>query len=177
MYMTIVALYPNSNSAQSVFDKLIQSGISADNISVASRDPENTNMDNGIKVHTVDTAATDVTGGATSGLVSGAAIGFLVGAAALIFPGFGALLVTGPLAAALGGSALAANTALGATIGATGGLVTGLVKAGADQGEAEKIEKNLQQGGVMLAINADEMSIYAKILEDSNPDSIVKLNS
>jgi hypothetical protein len=176
--MTTIALYPNSNSAQVTYDKLIDAGISTDDVSVASRDPENTHMDSDIKVSSAtDTPAADVTGGTTSGLVSGAAIGFLAGAAALAIPGFGALLVTGPLAAALGGSALAANTALGATIGATGGLVTGLVKAGADQTEAENIEKNLQQGGIMIAIKDDEMGTYTKILEASNPESIVKLNS
>jgi hypothetical protein len=175
--MTTIALYPNSNLAQITYDKLIESGISIDNISVASRDPDNTHMDSDVKVHTTDTPAADVTGGTTSGLVSGAAIGFLAGAAALAIPGFGALLVTGPLAAALGGSALAANTALGATIGATGGLVTGLVKAGADQTEAENIEKNLQKGGIMIAIKDDEMGTYTKILEESDPESIVKLNS
>ena len=175
--MTTIALYPNSNAAQTTYDKLIDAGISTDDVSVASRDPDKTHMDSDVKVHNTDTPAADVTGGTTSGLVSGAAIGFLAGAAALAIPGFGALLVTGPLAAALGGSALAANTALGATIGATGGLVTGLVKAGADETEAENIEKNLQQGGIMIAIKDDEMGTYTKILENSNPESIVKLKS
>lgn len=160
------------------YDKLIESGISTDNISVASRDPEKTNMDSSVNVQKdKDTSAADITGGATSGLVTGAAIGFLAGAAALAIPGFGALLVTGPLAAALGGSALAANTALGATIGATGGLVSGLVKAGVDKTEAENIEKNLQQGGIMIAIKDDEMGTYTKILQESNPESLVRLKA
>ncbi|MBC7472282.1 MAG: hypothetical protein H7196_03430 [candidate division SR1 bacterium] len=175
--MTTIALYSTSNSAQMTYDKLIESGISTDNISVASRDPEKKNMNSDVKVQKDnDTSAADITGGATSGLVTGAAIGFLAGAAALAIPGFGALLVTGPLAAALGGSALAANTALGATIGATGGLVSGLVKAGVDRTQAEEIEKNLQQGGIMIAIKDDEISTYSKILEESNPESLVRLN-
>jgi hypothetical protein len=175
--MTTIALYPNSHTAQMTYDKLIESGISINDISVASKHTDSINTEAGTKTHATDTPAADITGGTASGLVSGAAIGFLVGAIALTIPGFGALLATGPLAAALGGSALAANTTLGATIGATGGLVTGLVKSGADQTEAEEIEKNLQQGSILIAIKDDEMGTYTKLLEVSNPESIVKLNS
>jgi hypothetical protein len=175
--MTTIALYNNSDTAQSVYDKLTQAGLSTNDISVAAQDPENTHLDSNVEVKKDTVAAANVTGGSTSGLVSGAAIGFLTGAAALAIPGFGGLLVAGPLAAALGGSSLAANTALGATIGATGGLVSGLVKSGVDKFQAEDIQKNLQSGSIMIAIKDDEIGTYSQILQDFNPQSIVHTES
>lgn len=173
--MTTIALYSNDETAQTVYDQLIEKGIKKGDISFVARDPQNHDINSDVSVAGLDTPASDVTGGTASGLVTGAAIGFLAGAAALVIPGFGALLVSGPLTAALGGSALAANTALGATIGATGGLVAGLVKAGFDLNDAKQIEESLHRGGIMIAIKDDQSGTYTQVLKDNNPESIIAM--
>jgi hypothetical protein len=173
--MTTIALFNNSNSAQIVYDKLIAAGIDKNHISVAAREPQHTNLDKDVDIHKDSSVVADATGGATTGVVAGAAVGFLAGAAALTLPGFGGLLVAGPLAAALGGSSLAANTALGATIGGVGGLVSGLVKAGVDETQAQYIESSLQQGGVIIAVRDDNSGEFKKILAESDSESIVDI--
>jgi hypothetical protein len=174
--MTTIALFNNSNSAQIVYDKLIAAGIDKNHISVAAREPKDTNFDKSVNVQKDSNVVADATGGATTGAVAGAAIGFLAGAAALTFPGFGGLLVAGPLATALGGSSLAANTALGATIGGVGGLVSGLVKAGVDETQARYIETSLQQGGVIIAVRDDSSGEFKKILAESDSESIIDID-
>jgi hypothetical protein len=175
--MTTIALFNNSNSAQHVYDKLIAAGIDKKHISVAAREPKDTNLDKDINVQKDSHIVEDATGGTTTGAVAGAAIGFLTGAAALTLPGFGGLLVAGPLAAALGGSSLAANTALGATIGGVGGLVSGLVKAGVDETQAQYIESSLQQGGVIIAVKDDNAGNYKSILAESDSESIIDIDN
>ena len=171
--MTIIASYPNNNSAQSAYDLLLASGANREDVSVASRQPE-TIPDNMQGKHTSDVAS-DVTGGTTSGAVTGAAIGFLLGAAALAIPGLGALLISGPLAAAIGGS-LAANTAVGAAIGGLGGFGSGLIKAGANETEAKLMEENIQNGGVIIAVKDDMQGTYKTVLQNTHPTSLITLN-
>jgi hypothetical protein len=175
--MTTIALFNNSNSAQIVYDKLIDAGIDKNHISVAAREPKDANLDKNVDVQKDSSVVADATGGATTGAVAGAAIGFLTGAAALTFPGFGGLLVAGPLATALGGSSLAANTALGATIGGVGGLVSGLVKAGVDETQAQYIETSLQHGGVIIAVKDDNAGFYKGILAESDSESIIDIDN
>jgi len=124
----------------------------------------------------------DIVGGTTGGILSGASlggiIGLLAGVAALTIPALGALLITGPLVAALGFSALAANTVAGAAIGGTTagilGLATGLTKAGLDAAEANKIEHLIKSGGVMLAVEGSS-KIIENIINETNPNSVVSL--
>jgi hypothetical protein len=170
--MTIIASYPNNNSAQSAYDMLLAAGVTKDHISVASRQPET--MPDHMQASASDSAV-DVTGGTTTGAVTGAAVGFLIGAAALAIPGFGALLISGPLAAAVGGS-LAANTAVGAAIGGLGGFASGLVKAGADEADAKAMENHLQNGGVIVAVKDDMEGTHKRMLESTHPSSVIALN-
>jgi hypothetical protein len=107
--MTLIASYANSNLAQMAYNELLNSGLSKDQISVATLESDVAN-----KIQSSN-GASDVTGGTVSGAVTGAAVGFLIGAAALTIPGLGPLLVGGPLQAALG-SGLAAEATLGAAI-------------------------------------------------------------
>jgi hypothetical protein len=166
--MTIIASYPNSISAQSAFNKLLESGLTSDHISIAtlkSSVPED--------MHTYDKTMA-VTGTTASGLAAGAAIGFLIGAAALTIPGLGALLVSGELAL-LFGSGLAAEATIGAAIGSVGGFVTGLVQAGTDEKDAKMLESHLQNGGVILAVKDDATGTHKKFVELTNPVSLIVL--
>jgi hypothetical protein len=166
--MTIIASYPNSNMAQLAFNKLIESGLTSNHISVAalkSSVPD--------EMHTYDKTMA-VTGTTASGLAAGAAIGFLIGAAALTIPGLGALLVSGELALFFG-SGLAAEATIGAAIGSVGGFVTGLVRAGTDEQDAKVLETHLQNGGVILAIKDDVAGTHKKFVELTNPISLITL--
>jgi hypothetical protein len=164
--MTIIASYPNNNQAQLAYNKLLDTGIARDQISVATLESEINNDS-----HLSKTTA-DVTGGTTSGAVTGAAIGFLIGAAALTIPGFGALLISGPLAVALGGG-LAAEATLGAAIGGVGGFVSGLVKAGANEKDAKLIEDHLHNGGVIVAVHDDTEGSHKTLMELTDPSSLI----
>jgi F0F1-type ATP synthase assembly protein I len=164
--MTLIASYPNNNSAELAYNKLLETGMHKDHISIAALDSKTTN-----ETHISD-GATEVTSDTATGIATGAAIGFLIGAVALTIPGLGALLVTGQLAAALG-SGIAAEAALGAAIGGVGGFVTGLVKSGANQKDAEMLQENLQNGGVILSVKDDESGSHKKLLELTNPTSLI----
>ena len=149
--MTIVASYPNSISAQSAFNKLLESWLTSDHISIATLEsnvPED--------MHTYDETMT-VSRTTASGLAAGAAIGFLIRAAALTIPWLGALLVSGELAL-LFRSGLAAEAA----IGNAGGFVTGLVQAGTDEKDVKMLESHLQNGGVILAVKDDSAGTHKK---------------
>lgn len=178
LYMTSIASYPNSASAQKAYDMLIAAGIKQSNISVASRDPSQMNKqtNSNMNVEKDSDVVKDAVGGTTTGAVTGGAVGFLMGAAALTIPGFGPLLAAGPLAAAIGGSSLAANTAIGAAVGGLGGLASGLIKSGVDEAKAKDIETNLQNGGAIIAVKEDDDSTsYTEILNQTSPDSVVKI--
>jgi uncharacterized membrane protein len=168
--MTIIASYPNNTQAQLAYNKLLETGLDKEHISVASRQPET--IPENMQGKNVSDVAADVTGGTTTGAVTGAAVGFLIGAAALAIPGFGALLISGPLAAAIGGS-LAANTAVGAAIGGLGGFASGLMKAGVNEEDAKAIESNLQNGGVIIAVKDDAEGSHKTLLELTDPTSLI----
>lgn len=174
--MTTIASYSNPDKAQRAYDMLLASGIDKSHMSVASREPEKTNQQMSADVQSGSDVAKDVTSGTTTGALSGAAVGFLAGVAALTIPVFGPLLISGPLAVALGGSALAANTAVGAAVGGLGGLASGLIKAGANEADAQQIETNLMSGGVIIALKNDDSEVHITALKNTNPDSLVTLN-
>jgi hypothetical protein len=171
--MTIIAQYQNNTAAQSAYDMLLEAGLTKEHISVASLQPET--IPDHMQGKDASEVAADVTGGTTTGAVTGAAVGFLIGAAALSIPGFGALLISGPLAAAVGGS-LAANTAVGAAIGGLGGFGSGLIKAGANEADAKSMENHLQNGGVIIAVQDDSEGSHRSIMERTSSGSLITLN-
>jgi hypothetical protein len=180
--MTYIATYNNFESANYALDKLMAAGISHDHISVAALEDTSKKMHTTSEMNMQNNPIGDAVAGTTGGVLSGASlggiIGLLTGVAALTIPGFGALLITGPLAAALGFSGLAANAVAGAAIGGTAagvaGLASGLTKAGMDAQEAEKIQSTIESGGVMLAVE-DSNNVAEKILNSTEPNSLVTL--
>ena len=155
--MTVIATYNNLNEADMALTELKHShNVPESQISVATLKESynkfsNENRDMAAK------NAQETTGATLSGAGAGAAIGFLIGALGLA-TGFGGLLIGGPLAAALGGSAMAANTALGATVGALGGFVSGLTKAGVNEADAQSMSGIVEKGGAMIAVNTDGLN-------------------
>jgi uncharacterized membrane protein len=94
-----------------------------------------------------DYSATEA-GAATGGLI-GAVSGFLVGLGTIALPGLGPIVAAGPLAAALGGTAIGA---------ATGGLIGALVDAGVPEEYASTYATHVQRGHVLLTARADAVS-------------------
>ena len=181
--MTIIATYDNFESANEALDKLMEAGISRNHICVAALEETSKKMHTaGMNIanrnHPIGDTVAGTTGGILGGAGLGGIIGLLTGVAALTIPGLGALLITGPLAAALGFSSLAANTVAGAAIGGTAagmaGLAAGLTKAGLDAAQADKIQSTVQSGGVMLAVE-DHSDMAEDILDSTNPNTLVTL--
>jgi hypothetical protein len=168
--MTIIASYPNNNLAQLAYDKLLLSGLKSNHISIATLESNIVN-----EIHTYNKPIA-VTGTAAAGAAAGAALGFLIGAVALATPGLGALLVSGQLALILG-SGIAAETTIGAAIGGVGGLVAGLVDAGADEQDAKLLEDHLQNGGVIMAVQDDIYGSHKKLLELTKPTSLISFSN
>lgn len=174
--MTLIATYNNLNEADKVLTELKHShSVSEDHISVATL-KESYSKFSSENQDMASKSAKEATSGTISGAGVGAAVGFLVAALGLA-TGFGGLLIGGPLAAALGGSAVAANTAVGAGIGALGGFVTGLTKAGVERDDAEHISNTVEQGGAMIAVNTeglDEMDIR-RVLNLHQPVKMIQV--
>ena len=82
--------------------------------------------------------------GAALGGIAGALLSMLTTAGAMAIPGLN-LVVTGPLVAAL------ASLGAGAL---AGGVVGGLIGAGIPEHEAKLYEKEIRNGGVLLAVQA-----------------------
>ncbi|GAB4148926.1 MAG: hypothetical protein OHK0017_12170 [Patescibacteria group bacterium] len=157
--MTTIITLPNIDAAEDALNRLTEMGVSSDQISLAAMEEQSSKW---VKKAQDDDAVSNgqAFGETVSGIVGGGAlggvIGLLTGVAALTIPGLGPLLITGPLAAAVGGASLGANTlagaAIGGTVGGVTGLVDGLAKAGVERSEAEEIESDLKQGGILMAV-------------------------
>jgi len=85
--------------------------------------------------------------GAAVGGVAGGTLGLLVGLGALAIPGLGPFIAAGPIMAALAGAGAG---------GAVGTLTGTLIGLGIPEYEAKRYESFLNQGGMLLAVHADD---------------------
>lgn len=142
----ITALFSNQNDAQAAVDELKTLGVHESDLSFIARQAEDQ----------VTTALTDQPNhedgkGTARGLAVGASAGALFGLAAALIPGVGPFITAGFLASSLG--AAAGGAVAGAVVGAvTGGLAGSLADAGYSHEEAQYYERNLNEGGVLVAI-------------------------
>lgn len=152
MAKTVVGLFDTAGEAEQVVRALVDSGFNRNEISVIANDARGEHG----RAHEVGTSRGDAVAegagaGAVGGTVLGGAVGLLVGVGLLTIPGIGPVLAAGPLAAALG------STALGAGIGAAaGGLVGSLVGAGVPESQANYYAEGVRRGGTLVSIRADE---------------------
>lgn len=146
MAKTIVGLFDTFPHAQNVVEQLINAGIDRSNVSVVSRNRT------GMSDASTESSAAEAAGaGAIGGTVLGGTLGLLVGIGALAIPGIGPVIAAGPLAAALG------STALGAGIGAAaGGLIGALVGAGVPEEDANMYAEGVRRGGTLVTVNAED---------------------
>ena len=148
----VTAVFDNFAQAENAVQALRQMGVRDDHLSVVSQH----NATGG--------QATTASGGtshdshegsnATKGLLAGAGVGSLFGIAAALIPGVGPFITAGTLlTAALG--AVGGGAVAGAVVGGTTGLIAGaLAKSGYDEHEAGYYGSAIEQGGILLAVNA-----------------------
>jgi len=160
MAKTVVGLFDNFSTAQNVVRALTDAGFDRNDISLVANNTNNEYSD--VTTGDADSGlrSTDGSGGAVAesagtGAVAGTAVGgvlgLLVGLGALAIPGVGPVIAAGPLAAALG------STALGAGLGAaTGGLVGGLAGLGVPEEEAGHYAEGVRRGGALVTVSAPD---------------------
>lgn len=153
MAKTVVGVFDRMEDAQSVVQELVQHGVSRGAISLVANDANGT-MQKTVGGDKMDKGEGEQAGsGAIAGAGVGGVVGLLVGLGALAIPGIGPVIAAGPIAAALG------STALGAGLGAAaGGLVGPLVEAGVPRPEAEQYSESVRRGGTLVTVQTpDEM--------------------
>jgi uncharacterized membrane protein len=157
MAKTVIGLFDTASEAEHVVQSLTDYGFSNNEISVVANDArgeygqarEVSRSDRHGKDKD-DQVAESAGAGAVGGTVIGGTLGLLVGAGMLTIPGIGPVLAAGPIAAALG------STALGAGIGAAaGGLVGSLVGLGVPEDEADYYAEGVRRGGTLVSVSAD----------------------
>ena len=157
MAKTIVGLFDNFSEAQQVVQQLTDAGFDRNTISlVANQEASGQGASAGAGGGEGIVRDTDGSGGQTAeyagtgakaGAYAGGALGLLVGLGALAIPGVGPVIAAGPLATALG------STALGAGLGAaTGGLIGGLVGLGVPEEEAGYYAEGVRRGGTLVSV-------------------------
>jgi len=139
---SIVAVYPDHESAEEAVQQLEKAGFALKDISIMGRDFQVSEKPIGF-VTTGDVAAQ----GASAGAWAGGIFGLLMGAAFLILPGVGPVVIAGPLAAALLGGLEGALA--GAAIGGLSGALIGL---GVSKEHAIKYETELKAGKFVVAL-------------------------
>jgi hypothetical protein len=123
-------------------------------MSVVSRRPDDVDVTPGTTGKAADDKTAERVG---KGALAGAGVGTLFGLAALLIPGVGPFITAGVLASTLGaaGGAVAAGAIVGGTSGALAGAFS---KAGYSKEEAEFYGSTVERGGVLVAVESDDVS-------------------
>jgi uncharacterized membrane protein len=142
--VSIIAVYPDHESAEHAVRRLEADGIEMENVSVIGKDLEAVES---LAFETMSSVAKD---GAKVGALSGGLFGLLVGAAFLVVPGIGPMVIAGPLSAAL----------LGGVEGALGGAAMGwlagaLVGLGISQNKAVRYAADVKAGKYLVTLDGN----------------------
>ena len=146
----VTAVFDDRTQAERAISELRRRGIPDAQISIVSKRPDD--------VDVTGKAADDKTGERVGkGALAGAGVGTLFGLAAALIPGIGPFITAGALASALGATGGAA--AAGAIVGGTSGALAGAFsKAGYSKEEAEFYGTRVESGGVLVAVESDDVS-------------------
>ena len=146
----VTAVFDDRTQAERAIAEFRRRGIPDAQISLVSRRPDD--------VDVTGKASADSTGERVGkGALAGAGVGTLFGLAAVLIPGVGPFITAGALASALGATGGAA--AAGAIVGGTSGALAGAFsKAGYSKEEAEFYGPKVESGGVLVAVEADDVS-------------------
>lgn len=153
---TVVGLFHSQPQAERAIRSLQDAGFRDDQIGVLMQDPERQQQ---LADDTGTTAGGAAATGAISGGVVGGVLGLLAGVGALAIPGIGPIIAGGALASTLAGAGIGA---------AAGGLLGALVGMGIPEEEARYYERGVQEGGILLTVEAGRRSEEARrILTDA----------
>lgn len=162
MSSDITAIYKDRVAAANAVDRLVaDGGLTEDDISVLMSDDTRGRE---FELHKVSKAPEGVATGATAGGALGALAAGLVAVGTIAAPGIG-LLAAGPIVAALAGAGAG---------GAVGGVAGGLIGLGFTEHEAQIVEKEVNDGGILIGVHAheDREDRIRKILENTGGSHI-----
>lgn len=146
----VTAIFDDRSQAERAITDLRQYGIPDAKLSVVSRRQDDVEVERRGEVETSGTGER-----VGKGAAAGAGLGALFGLAALAIPGVGPFVTAGVLSSALG--ATAGTVAAGAVVGgASGALAGALAKAGYSKDEAEFYGPAVEQGNILVAVDADD---------------------
>jgi len=150
----VTAVFDDRAQAERAVIELRRRGLSESEISIVSRRPDEVDV---TAVAADDRAGAEKTGERVAkGALAGVGVGTLFGLAAALIPGVGPFITAGALASALGatGGAIVSGAIVGGTSGA---LAAALTKAGYSREEAEFYGEAVERGGVLVAVDADNV--------------------
>jgi hypothetical protein len=147
---TVVGLFRKTIGAERAIRDLKDAGFTDSEIGVLLRDPDEARR---LAGETGTRAGEGAAAGAVTGGVLGGLIGLLAGVGALVIPGVGPLIAGGALASTLAGAGVGA---------ATGGLLGALVGLGIPEEEARYYDRWLQEGGILVSVDAGSRVIEAR---------------
>ncbi|WP_022794689.1 general stress protein [Marinococcus halotolerans] len=149
----IGGVFRNEEDAVNAIQSLERSGHKKDDISVFVKNKEIADhLSEETDINTSgdkdqSSSGKDAGKGAGIGAGSGVVLGGAIGLGLLAIPGAGPIAAAGPLAAAIQGGTFGA---------ASGGIAGALTGAGVSKEDADEYEKYLEQGNIVLLVEADE---------------------
>ncbi|MCR8844128.1 general stress protein [Paenibacillus sp. SC116] len=139
----IVGYYHSESEAISAIEELKRQGYATNEISIISKNKEDT-------THIANETGTNVAEGAATGAVTGSLLGglggLLAGVGALAIPGVGPLIAAGPILAGLTGAAAGAGV---------GGLAGALIGLGLPEEEAHLYSAHVNEGKILVLVDND----------------------
>jgi uncharacterized membrane protein len=152
----VVGVFRTEDDAVDAIKDLKRQGYSEEDISVIAKDKKDAE-------YITEETGTKAPEGAATGMATGGILGglggLLLGAGALAIPGIGPIVAAGPIAAALGGAAVGAGA---------GGLVGALVGLGIPEDEAKEYESSVQEGHILVLVDAVEMDRHKQVNDTFN---------
>ncbi|RFU62902.1 general stress protein [Peribacillus glennii] len=139
----VIGVYDNGDDAVRAVEELKAQGYDRDDISVIARDRDDVDA---VNEETGTKTEEGLAAGAATGGILGGAAGLLAGVGALAIPGIGPILAAGPIAATLTGAAVGAGT---------GGLAGALVGMGIPEDEADRYERDVKDGKLLVLLDPD----------------------
>ncbi len=166
MANVIAGLFDSVTDANNFLADIESRGYTADEVSIITQE-DAVQIENDATEGVADAAAT--------GGVIGGVLGLLAGVGALTLPGIGALFVSGPIATALGLSGIVGTTATGAVTGAlAGGIIGALKELGVDEATAQMYQERIEEGAVMIAVNAkNDGNDIEQLMDENNAEHVI----
>lgn len=147
MHPLVLGLFDDPSSAAAAARGLRGIGISRERVSIVARSHDE---EGALAEAAGASPGSEIEDSATASRL-GELSGHLLAAIALVLPGIGSIVVDGPLAAGLGEAA--GHVA--------GGIARALRQAGLERAEAERWQKRIEQGAILVGAHVDRTAVPA----------------